>query len=173
MEHKFKVGDLVECVNATGSMRLRRGRTYKVYGVDERFLFLSEEDAKARTGWIHGRFKLVTSAPEPETEQDPHDIPQHEPGAKLDKGKPRAALLLDFGNALTAVAEVATYGAEKYSDGGWLHVPNGEQRYADAGMRHRLADNTEPTDPESGLSHLAHAAWNILAELELRIRAQK
>ena len=108
----------------------------------------------------------------PKTEADPHGLDAHAPGAKLDAGKPRAGLLLDFGLALTAVSEVATHGAEKYTEGGWLRVPDGEARYRDAGMRHKLARATQDRDPDSGLTHLAHEAWNILAELELRLRRE-
>lgn len=103
---------------------------------------------------------------------DPTGRDQHEPGAKLDAGKPRVSLVLNgFPNALMAVAEVGTYGANKYTDNGWLSVPNGKQRYADAGYRHNLLAATgEERDAESGLLHKAHAAWNALAELELMLR---
>lgn len=103
---------------------------------------------------------------------DPTGRNQHEPGAKLDAGKPRVSLVLNgFPNALMAVAEVGTYGANKYTDNGWLSVPNGKQRYADAGYRHNLLAATgEDRDAESGLLHKAHAAWNALAELELMLR---
>lgn len=98
-------------------------------------------------------------------------VDQHAPGAKLDQGKPRTGLVLGaFSRALTEVAQVGTFGAEKYSDNGWLEVENGEQRYRDALFRHLLAP--DDTDPESGLSHLAHAAWNVLAILELEIRRE-
>lgn len=105
-------------------------------------------------------------------ETDPTGRNQHEPGAKLDAGKPRVSLVLNgFPNALLAVSEVATYGANKYTDNGWVSVPNGKQRYADAGYRHNLLAATgEERDVESGLLHKAHAAWNALAELELMLR---
>lgn len=106
-------------------------------------------------------------------EQDPHGRQANEPGAKLDHGKNRVGLMVgDFPRALARVAEVATYGAAKYTDHGWRSVPAGESRYRDAMYRHLLADHRgEPMDVESELAHLAHAAWNILAVLELRERA--
>ena len=53
-------------------------------------------------------------------ERDPAGIPPHAPGAKLDGEKVMAELTLDgFSRALLAVAEVSTYGARKYSPGGW------------------------------------------------------
>ena len=106
---------------------------------------------------------------------DPHGKNQHDVGAKLDKDKPRADLVLGgFANALKMVIEIGTYGANKYTDEGWMHVPNGQKRYADAAMRHYLNLKAEgPLDKESGLPHLAHLAWNVLAQLELHVRKEK
>lgn len=107
-------------------------------------------------------------------ERDPAGLPPHAPGAKLDGEKVMAELTLDgFSRALLAVAEVSTYGARKYSPGGWQHVEDGQTRYRRAGDRHRLARGHEPYDLESGLLHLAHEAWNRLAELELRLRVEQ
>lgn len=53
------------------------------------------------------------------TQHDPHGIPQHAPGAKLDGGKLRPSLIINgFPSALIAVTEVGTYGANKYTDNG-------------------------------------------------------
>lgn len=104
-------------------------------------------------------------------EADPHGRDPHEPGAKLDAGKPRAGLVLgDFANALMAVAVVGTYGAAEYTDSGWRVVPNGIERYTDAMQRHWLKEKTEGSyDGKSGLLHAAQVAWNALARLELII----
>jgi hypothetical protein len=106
-------------------------------------------------------------------ELDPNGMSASTPGAKLDSGKPKAAVLLDFALALRAVADVGTFGADKYSRGGWQHVPNGEERYADAMWRHLLKSRHEELDADSGLDHLAHMAWNALAALDLKLRNQK
>lgn len=97
-----------------------------------------------------------------------------EAGTKNDDGKVRPSLIIqDFALALLEVAKVGTFGANKYTDHGWVQVPKAEKRYADAMFRHLLADATgEKEDPESGLSHKAHAAWNALATLELELRRQ-
>lgn len=104
--------------------------------------------------------------------EDTYGKDPHEPGAKLDAGKPRLGLVLgDFARALVEIGKVGTYGAEKYSPNGWLDVPDGPERYLDALYRHLLADASgELHDPESGLPHLAHCAWNCLAVLELHLR---
>ena len=108
-------------------------------------------------------------------ERDPNGRPPDRPGAKLDAGKPRVGLVLGgFARALRAVAEVGTYGAVKYSDDGWLHVPDGVDRYTDALGRHLLAEATgERCDPESELRHASHAAWNALARLDLMVREEE
>ena len=90
-------------------------------------------------------------------ESDPRGKNPHEPGAKLDAGKNRVGLMVsDFPRALEAVAEVATYGANKYTPHGWVSVPDGLERYTDAMHRHLLAEaRGEKFDAESGLEHAA------------------
>lgn len=107
-------------------------------------------------------------------EKDPNGLNQHAPGAKLDSGKLRVHLVLGaFAHALSAVSEVGTFGANKYSDNGWLQVENGVDRYSDAMLRHYLKEcSGEMNDPDSGIHHAAHLAWNALARLELMCRNQ-
>lgn len=98
-----------------------------------------------------------------------------EKGVKLDDGKPRLDLVLGgFRNALWGVGLVGTFGAKKYTDNGWQEVDNGIERYLSAMLRHYLNyKNGEELDPESGLPHLSHMAWNALAVSELYQRIQK
>ena len=103
-------------------------------------------------------------------EEDPNGIKPHDPGAKLDSGKIKAGVLLDFGRALMAVGEVGTHGVNKYSRGGSQHVPNGIERYTDALLRHLLSECSEELDRDSNLLHASHAAWNALSRLELLLR---
>ncbi|MDX1504641.1 MAG: dATP/dGTP diphosphohydrolase domain-containing protein [Spongiibacter sp.] len=105
-------------------------------------------------------------------ETDPHGTDAHSPGAKLDAGKNRLGLVLGaFAGALTEVGKVGTYGANKYTDNGWLSVPDGHARYTDAMYRHLLSEaKGEEYDPDTGIRHAAHAAWNALARLELALR---
>lgn len=92
-----------------------------------------------------------------------------EKGLKYDYGKVRPTLVIDsMREAILAVSKVGTFGAEKYDDDNWKLVKDGEKRYRDAAYRHLLA---EGCDEESGLPHLAHAAWNLLALLQLRCEA--
>ena len=106
-------------------------------------------------------------------EFDPNGKAPGEPGCKLDGGKPLAGVLGDFALALMEVAKVGTYGAGIYSRGGWQSVPDAETRYHDAEWRHLLKRRHEDCDKDSGLLHDAHRAWNVLAQLELRLRKDR
>jgi len=108
-------------------------------------------------------------------ELDPHGKAPNEPGAKLDANKTRLGLVLgDFARALEEVGKVGTFGAAKYSPSGWVEVPNGIDRYHDALYRHLLAHAKDDLrDADSGLSHLSHACWNLLALLDLTLRGEK
>lgn len=84
-----------------------------------------------------------------------------EQGIKNDNDKAMFNLILpEFEKA---VAEVLTYGAKKYSPNNWQHVDDGLERYYAALRRHLCAwREGEEIDEESGLSHLAHVATNIM-----------
>lgn len=118
------------------------------------------------------RESLAAVAEAPSTAPPTPAVDQHAPGTKLDQGKVRPGLVLGgFSRALTEVSRVGTFGANKYTDNGWQHVPDGISRYTDAMHRHLLAEAAgEQRDPESELLHAAHAAWNALARLDLMLR---
>ena len=104
-------------------------------------------------------------------ETEPNDLSPHTPGAKLDAGKNRLGLVFtDFAKAIEQVGLVATMGAAKYSPSGWVSVKGGKERYSDALFRHLVAHAKGERVDASGLLHLAHAAWNCLACLELELR---
>jgi Domain of unknown function (DUF5664) len=92
---------------------------------------------------------------------------------KYDGGKPCAfrGAIDYFPRAIEQVAAVSTFGAKKYAWKGWEGVEEGFERYSDAMVRHLFsASKGELKDPDSGLLHDAHTAWNALARLELRLR---
>ena len=65
--------------------------------------------------------------------------------------------------ALLEVARVAGFGGQKYDRGNFLKGYAWSLSF-DALMRHLLAFwDGEETDPESGMPHMAHAAWHCLA----------
>jgi hypothetical protein len=83
---------------------------------------------------------------------------------KFDQGKLPLHLLST--EALNQTAAVLAFGAEKYAEHNW-RAGFAWSRPLSAAMRHITAFNAgEDKDPESGLSHLAHAACCIMFLLE-------
>lgn len=61
------------------------------------------------------------------------------------------------------VAAVLQFGAKKYAPDNWKKVEGAEGRYYDALQRHLLDHQAgEIKDPESDLTHLQHAACNVM-----------
>ncbi len=84
-------------------------------------------------------------------------------GAKFDKGKNRYDLIP--GDALDDLAAVYTYGTIKYDDNNWRKGMKWSRIFS-ALMRHSWAFwRGETVDPESGLPHMAHAAWQCMTLL--------
>lgn len=105
-------------------------------------------------------------------EHDPLGTDPHTPGAKLDANKPMVWLCLSgFSHAVSAVADVTTKGAQKYTPNGWMTVPHGQERYMEAFGRHMLAlGRGESHDKDTGCLHKAQMIWNLMASLELELR---
>ncbi len=89
---------------------------------------------------------------------------------RYNKGKPKLSFLFDFPNAVEMLAEVAEYGANKYSLNNWKKgLPI--RSVVDSLTRHLSAYmDGEMVDEESRCSHLGHIVWNamVLAEMGLR-----
>lgn len=95
---------------------------------------------------------------------------------KYDGGKPCAfrGVVQYFPRAVMSVAEISTFGANKYAWNGWEAVEDGIARYSDAMVRHLLKEGSgEEYDGDSGLLHAAHCAWGALARLELILREKE
>lgn len=103
------------------------------------------------------------------SEKDPFGKAANSMGSKLDAGKAEYDMVLfSFPDALAHVDRIGKFGARKYTKGGFLEVPNGQMRYFNADIRHKLKElRGEEIDPDSQELHLAHAAWNALAKLQL------
>jgi hypothetical protein len=81
-------------------------------------------------------------------------------GVKYDEDKPDYSLLP--ANALNDLVKVLTYGAQKYDRENWRKVPDMNNRYFAAAMRHMWAMRRgELFDPETGIHHAAHAMCSI------------
>lgn len=105
---------------------------------------------------------------------------------KADAGKTNPALLeMGFPRALRLVQACLDYGAKKYEAHSWRDVPNAVERYTVACRRHRQARDLdadakngfhailESCDAESGLPHIAHEVFNLLALIELEFKASE
>jgi len=93
-------------------------------------------------------------------------------GIKYDGEKPKMHLLPP--KALIEVAKVLTFGAQKYDEENWRKLDNLQSRYSSGALRHIFAHiDDEEIDPESGLSHLAHAVCCLLFKLEIELENGK
>ena len=93
-------------------------------------------------------------------------------GIKYDGEKPKMHLLPP--KATLEVAKVLTFGANKYDEENWRKLDNLQSRYTSGALRHIFAHiDSETLDPESGLSHLAHAICCLLFKLEIELENAK
>ena len=75
---------------------------------------------------------------------------------KYDGGKNRWDLLPV--ECVEEIVSVLTHGSKKYADNGWQSLPNLQNRYYAAALRHIVAwRKGTKMDHESKLHHLAHA----------------
>lgn len=87
-------------------------------------------------------------------------------GIKFDQDKLDYTLLPWDG--VEEIVKVLEFGARKYARDNWKYVDRAQTRYLAAAFRHIIAYNQgQTTDPETGLSHLAHAGCCILFLLSL------
>lgn len=91
-------------------------------------------------------------------------------GTKNDQGKSRLELLPP--HAVEELGHVLKFGAEKYGEYNYLGGLKWT-RFAGAILRHTYAWlRGEDNDPESGFSHLAHAAVSAMMILEFMKRGK-
>jgi len=85
--------------------------------------------------------------------------------ARFSEGKIRHDLVAPW--ALDQIAKVYTYGTQKYSDDNWWKGLKWKKDVFGCILRHVWKwFRGEVNDDESGLHHLAHAAWNCMALME-------
>lgn len=103
----------------------------------------------------------------------PEQKKRNKEGKKYDKGKPMVGTILRiFPRALSVVGAIIEYGTHKYPDpNNWSKNTRITERYMDSAIRHLLKYFMgDKFDEESGLPHLGHALWNIIAVLEYELR---
>lgn len=174
MQTKFTVGTAVKRVRGPFSEYLPEGEVRYVIPIPEHMVQDPWAHDPIRV-WLNGDVWSDIDKWELCVEEAPGKEPLNTVtggGMKYDDGKPRMDLLLSgCPNALEQVSQILTFGAKKYAAHSWQTVPQGEDRYLAALLRHLTAHSKgEKNDPESGMSHLAHAACNALFILELEAR---
>ena len=89
-------------------------------------------------------------------------------GIKYDGEKPKMNLLPP--KAIVEISKVLTFGAEKYDAENWRKLDDLQNRYTAGALRHIFAHmDGEELDPETNLSHLAHAMCCLLFKLEIEL----
>lgn len=185
MEYKFKVG---ERVTVTAYDTYRKGKVGVIDLVDHddpdytcrvrfsddpyNFDWYQEDEIESATRVIYDDVKVIVDQSKPVT--TPVKIKPE--GRKYDSGKPMYNLLP--ADALEEVVKVLTYGSVKYNEPAheenWRKVEYPEQRYFAAMQRHVWAIRKgEMNDPESGISHYAHAITSLMFLLQAQIEANK
>lgn len=93
-------------------------------------------------------------------------------GRKFDSEKPKMYLLPP--KATVEVAKVLTFGAAKYDEENWRKLEDAQNRYSGGALRHIFSHlDGELKDPETNLSHLAHAICCLMFKLELELENGK
>ena len=94
---------------------------------------------------------------------------------KADGGKTRPLLVeRGFARALRLVQATTDYGALKYAANSWRAVEDAVNRYEEAGARHRQqrvldGGGIHSLDAESGLPHIAHELFCLMATIEKQL----
>ena len=89
-------------------------------------------------------------------------------GIKYDSEKPKMNLLPP--KAIVEISKVLTFGAAKYDAENWRKLDDLQNRYTAGALRHIFAHmDGEQLDPETNLSHLAHAMCCLLFKLEIEL----
>jgi hypothetical protein len=127
-------------------------------------------DEEAAYKMMFGQFPAVTNTDcvvdTARIPQETIDAIQKQFGSALKFDGDKLPLHLLSTEAMNQTAAVLKFGAQKYAEHNW-RKGFAWSRPLSAAMRHITAfNNGEDTDPESGLSHLAHAACCIMFLLE-------
>lgn len=98
-----------------------------------------------------------------------YDLTDDGKGKKYDSGKSMIGTAFRiFANSLLGIGMCIEFGTHKYpKSDNWKLVDNGINRYTDSLLRHLAKHfSGQERDPETGLPHLFHAGWNMLAIIE-------
>ena len=81
---------------------------------------------------------------------------------------------LDFYRSIEFVKDVLEYGRDLYGAETWKDLPDAQQRYMAASIRHKEeCSNPLPIDAESRLPHIAHELTNYIFLLYFEIKEDR
>lgn len=157
----MKKGDNVIC-KEYADMQFTKGKIYTVKDCSNDIVFVELDDRGSTTnGWDKSKFDTVSTTHFFETPE------LKDKDSSERKGEPMySGVLRYFPDALAAVSRVSKAGNDKHNPGEPLHWSRGKSNdHLDCLTRHIITP--DEIDPESGQFHLAHAAWRVLAALQL------
>lgn len=154
---KFRVGDKVRVINGD-EYHAKDTIHHIVSGA-----YNNDECLRLDSGWYVpvSELELIENAPAREySTVTLADTFPKSGGVKYDQGKPDLSMIPY--EALEEIAKVLMFGASKYDKNNWKKGIN-STRLAGAALRHlgKWCDGID-VDSESNLSHLSHAATNLL-----------
>lgn len=118
----------------------------------------------------HNDTPPTSPRPEPPTGQSgDYDLTDDGKGKKYDSGKSMVGTTFRiFANSLLGIGACVEFGTHKYpKSDNWKLVDDGINRYTNSLLRHLAKHfSGQERDPETGLPHLFHAGWNMLAIIE-------
>ena len=151
----YKVGDKLECIfSISGNFNFTAGKIYEIARQKiETKSFIMFDDYSVSTEFVKAELDFGFCKPEILNNTETKF-------RKDDSLKVKVSLVeADF---ILGIAQVATFGANKYEKDNWKKCEDLD-RYKDAALRHLfeyLKGNTK--DEETGLSHLYHASCNLM-----------
>ena len=151
----IKIGDKIYLIESVGSCPA--GSILEVRRMDDQYMIASTDMPDAYLTCLAFSTENITWKREQALDT----------GIKHDDDKVDMSLLSS--TAITKIAEVLTFGKKKYSAHNWRNGLS-HSRLMAASLRHLFAHlSGETIDPESGLSHLAHAACCVMMLIELSV----
>lgn len=93
-------------------------------------------------------------------------------GVKLDNEKPKLGNMLDcLRDVLPEICKIYQFGVDKYGEGNWKKVEDGENRFRNALIRHYLSG--KEFDDETGFLESTHIAYNALMVLWFELKRRE
>lgn len=155
----------------------RRSKKITVGGLERYLKYISEkwvqESRKYRNTNINRTSNTTNNNDSMDKSNATYNLTDDGTGKKYDSGKSMVGTLCRiFPRALLGVGKCIEFGTHKYpKPDNWAKVNDGFNRYSNSLMRHLLKIFAgQKIDAETGLPHIYHCCWNVLAMAEFYIK---